>query len=463
MPTQLQLEGRELAPLLDRVRSELGPLARILSAEKIRTGGIGGFFARQRFELTVEVDDLPLPPAATTAPTAPASLLELADRVSDHEHAAAVSTEAPSFTSLLLRLGVSIDGSPLVGVPHQPPATAAAPVSTAAPVSAAPPVSAATSVPVPVPAPRRADEHTVTTAAVVPSGSTPWSAPGTLPVVATTSALATRDPAAGQTAVAPHQAAPHEPALRQPASRQAALSQPASRQAALLQPALPAAAATPPAEHVRSTDALSRLGLPAHLLPVDSNEAVYPALLQALRRLPKVPRTTNRAGEVLAVVGPLHLALDVARELARDLGLPLASAVFLATTGPVDTEVSARQQLQDVDTAASCRATWRRRRNLVVVAVDAPLTSAGAEQARSYLAALGPTAVWGVVEATRKAHDVGAWTRAVGGVHALALTGVEETADPAAVLALGIPVGRLGSRPASPAVWASLLTGRLVS
>ena len=43
MPTQLQLESRELAPLLDRVRIELGPQARILSAEKVRTGGIGGF------------------------------------------------------------------------------------------------------------------------------------------------------------------------------------------------------------------------------------------------------------------------------------------------------------------------------------------------------------------------------------------------------------------------------------
>jgi len=409
VPTQLQLEGRELAPLLDRVRSELGPLARILSAEKVRTGGIGGFFARQRFELTVEVDDPPVEDpsaAAGIAPTtvaAPASLLELADRVSDHEHATAVSTETPSFTSLLSRLGVSVDGSP--SVPVRGPVPAAALPSGALPVS--------------VPAPRHPTGSTVTTAAVVdPSVPPAWPAwPAATPdVVAQTRTTITRQQLS-----------------------------------------------TAPTAHARSTDELTRLGLPAHLLPADVDEPVYPALLQTLRRLPRAPRTTNRAGEVLAVVGPLHLALDLAREMARDLELPLASAVFVASSAPVDSAVAARRRVQDVNSARSYRAAWRHDPDLTVVAIDAPLTSAGAAQARAYLSAFDPTAVWGVVEATRKAHDVGTWARAVGGVHALALTGVEETADPAAILALGIPVGRLGGRAASPAVWASLLTGRLVS
>jgi len=424
VPTQLQLEGRELEPLLDRVRHELGPQARILSAEKVRSGGIGGFFARQRFELTVELDDLPAeppcaespsaeapaaePPAATAggspdALAAPASLLELADRVSDHEHAAAVSTETPSFTSLLSRLGVSMDGSP--SVPVLGPVPAAALPAGALPVS--------------VPGPRHPTGSTVTTAVpVVRSVPQGWSArsvaaPDVLPPTTTTAVT-----------------------LPQPM--------------------------TAPTGHGRSTE-LTRLGLPAHLQPVESDEPDYPALLQSLHRLPKAPRTTNRAGEVLAVVGPLDLALDVAREMALDLELPLASAVFVATSAPVDSGVAARQRVQDVNTARAYRATWRQDRPLTVVAIDAPLTSAGAAQARAYLGAFGPTAVWGVVEATRKAHDVGTWARAVGGVHALALTGVQDTSDPAAILALGIPVGRLDGRPASAAVWAGLLTGRLVS
>jgi hypothetical protein len=43
----------------------------------------------------------------------------------------------------------------------------------------------------------------------------------------------------------------------------------------------------------------------------------------------------------------------------------------------------------------------------------------------------------------------------------LALTGVGDTVSPAAVLGLGIPVGRIGSNHATPAVWADLLMERL--
>jgi len=48
-----------LDELRRRVRLEHGPGARIVAAERIVEGGIGGFFARQRFEATVEVPDAP--------------------------------------------------------------------------------------------------------------------------------------------------------------------------------------------------------------------------------------------------------------------------------------------------------------------------------------------------------------------------------------------------------------------
>ena len=35
-----------------RVRREHGPTARIVKAERVRSGGIGGFFAREYFEVT---------------------------------------------------------------------------------------------------------------------------------------------------------------------------------------------------------------------------------------------------------------------------------------------------------------------------------------------------------------------------------------------------------------------------
>ena len=59
MASQQQFEGPVLEDLLERVRAEVGPDARIVAANRIRKGGVGGFFARQAFEVLVEpvVDD----------------------------------------------------------------------------------------------------------------------------------------------------------------------------------------------------------------------------------------------------------------------------------------------------------------------------------------------------------------------------------------------------------------------
>jgi hypothetical protein len=76
---RLLLEGPAIEPLLARVRAEHGPTARIVNAERVRSGGVGGFFAKEHFEVTVEVDDdtpTPTPardhaevPAPAPAPT----------------------------------------------------------------------------------------------------------------------------------------------------------------------------------------------------------------------------------------------------------------------------------------------------------------------------------------------------------------------------------------------------------
>jgi hypothetical protein len=57
VPTRLLLEGRDLEELLAQVRAEHGPDAVIVSAEKVRTGGVGGLFGTAKYELTVEVPD----------------------------------------------------------------------------------------------------------------------------------------------------------------------------------------------------------------------------------------------------------------------------------------------------------------------------------------------------------------------------------------------------------------------
>lgn len=55
MSRRLLLEGGDLPALMARVRQECGPDARIVRAERVRSGGVAGFFAREHYELTVEV------------------------------------------------------------------------------------------------------------------------------------------------------------------------------------------------------------------------------------------------------------------------------------------------------------------------------------------------------------------------------------------------------------------------
>jgi hypothetical protein len=56
--TSLLLEGEDLEALLVRAHQEGGANARIVRAEKVRQGGFLGFFARERFEVAVEIPEL---------------------------------------------------------------------------------------------------------------------------------------------------------------------------------------------------------------------------------------------------------------------------------------------------------------------------------------------------------------------------------------------------------------------
>jgi len=126
--TSLLLEGEDLEALLVRAHQEGGANARIVRAEKVRQGGFLGFFARERFEVAVEIPQPPGPelpggpespgprrgtavtagpdgPAVAAAPGAPGTaapsggtgsergLMALVDRVSARERGSGASTE----------------------------------------------------------------------------------------------------------------------------------------------------------------------------------------------------------------------------------------------------------------------------------------------------------------------------------------------------------------------------------
>ena len=80
MPSQQRFEGPDLEALLDDVRSRFGDDVSIVEANRIRKGGVGGFFARELYEVVVDGEETA---PATAGTTRPRSLLDLVDAVQD--------------------------------------------------------------------------------------------------------------------------------------------------------------------------------------------------------------------------------------------------------------------------------------------------------------------------------------------------------------------------------------------
>ena len=77
--------------------------------------------------------------------------------------------------------------------------------------------------------------------------------------------------------------------------------------------------------------------------------------------------------------------------------------------------------------------------------------------------ALGATALWAIVDATRKTADTARYLRSLGEVEALVVHNVELTSDPASVLGLEVPIFSLDGKPATPHAWAAMLCARIAA
>lgn len=412
-----RLEGSDLEALLARVREEHGEKARIVEANKLRRGGVGGFFAKESFEVVVDLDDGQPEPAASSRPSGAPSRGEFG------EGSEPAASSRPS--GARSRGEFATDDHDDEGFVAFTLDELAASIDDPAPTFAA---------------------------------GEPW--PDDEPIAAT---LDDADDDVAPTftevlgrAIAAERAAALEPAW--PATAAVRAAAPAARLVAprfepggLTGVAAPAAAVG----GLSGADvaALGRLGLPldhlALLTRTDDPAAV--ALVRLLEGFAVAPALPRAAQSVIAVIGGRDEAGEVAATLAGSAA---------------DVVVAADRRGADLRTAAAVpdlRATWRRRRRPVVVSVESPLDVAPSPWAMGLLDALEPALVLGHVDAGRKPEDVAAWSSAVGGIDALAVTGLDRTTTPAAILAAGIPVASLDGAPASPARWAALLTDRLTA
>lgn len=119
MSRHLHLEGDDLAQVLRQARHHMGPGARIVSAERVRYGGVFGWFTKERFELVVEVggpprvDPTSLPTPARVEPVtvgidALVAAAEAAESTLANPRSPRLSTSGPDFENLLADLQASL-------------------------------------------------------------------------------------------------------------------------------------------------------------------------------------------------------------------------------------------------------------------------------------------------------------------------------------------------------------------
>lgn len=370
------LDGPQLEALLARVPVELGPEAQIVAANKVRTGGLAGFFAKERYEVVVEVPQGAVLPVARAA--SPARLAA---------SPAPVVQDPRGFAGVLDRLvrdAGAEDG------------------------------------------PALAEE----TEAFVPM------------------------------ALADHRADHVTDHVMDHVTDHLAGRATPPRVPAALAAALPVTLAdTLPSTLDQGW--LSQMGIPATLTPVgrSTREELVLQLLGLMEQVPQVDPLPQGPGSVVAVVGPRHQALEIARQLADDLGADPDEVLVATNDRRVRTPEALR--IDDADEASRHRRSWRRRRTPTLVAVDAPAGLGQLGWAAAVVDALEPTMAWGVVAAGRKPEDVSEWASRLGGLDALAVHGLEETCSPAAILSVGVPVGLLDGEVATPIRWTALLAAHL--
>jgi hypothetical protein len=162
----------------------------------------------------------------------------------------------------------------------------------------------------------------------------------------------------------------------------------------------------------------------------------------------------------MVVVGAGAPARRLAAAVAGEIGIDPADVPFASLDPEAYMVATGTLLVRSAEEAAEHAPGWRRAHTAVVV-VDAPVAAGERAWATHLIAALRPTAVWGVVDATSKTHDIEAWAANLGGIDALALENTGATVSPAASLALGIPVARLNGQPATAARWVATVVDQV--
>jgi hypothetical protein len=475
-------EGHDVQLLLDRIRAEFGPGAKISGAEKTRVGGVLGFFAKEHYRVMIEA---PETSDTTDGFAAPAPDLSPPSRSQARSESAPASMSTTAQTGpapvsdgdVFRAMAEATDDVNDIGQAPAAAAPAAAAPAAAAPVAVHASVGAAASAHLGVPDTVSESFDTVLSrvATTLESPSAPAPVYDAGPVYDPTPGYdpgpghghpATNGHGAANGAAGDHgfasssEAEPESDATADIAAK-AALFQAGTSALPVLEPVAEPAPGVPDP----TLGALVRVGL---------DEATVGLVTEGLRGgagletvllgavLPLVGEVTlpRLPGSLLVVVGPGTAARRLGAALAAEMGIdpalvPYASRhrdAYAVATGPL--------LVRSAEEAAERAPGWRRSEPSVVV-VDQAVTGAERTWAGHVIAALRPTAVWAVVDATSKTEDITAWSGDLGGVDALALENLDATVSPASALGRGLPVARLDGQPATAPRWVATIVDRI--
>ncbi|MGK5679444.1 hypothetical protein [Actinoplanes sp. URMC 104] len=337
--------------------------------------------------------------------------------------------------------------------PLMTPAPVASPAATPAPV--APPAAAA---PAPVAPPA---------AAVAPAPVTPPAAAAAPAPVAQPAAAAAPAP------VAPPVAAPTSPApnlaehIGGLAASEIEIDPPAPEPAAPeavapVKPA-PAAAPTPPvADNEPVVRNLMSVGMPESMARQITGSDTYAGVLSVLAARPAAPAIPDGPGEILVLAGDINLGVTIGRQLLEQIGVP-ENHLLLAAQSTAGTGLHSSRLITTPDAAEARAEKLHSAEEPWVVVLEAPVGGTDPLWVNEMCDAIGATALWGVVDATRKTADTARHLRTLGDVESLVVHSVELTADPASVLGLDLPIYSLDGKPATPHAWAAMLCARIAS
>jgi len=475
--TTLLLEGDDLEALLERARSEGGPDARIVRAEKVRQGGVLGFFAKERFEVALEVPqpgvDLRPSSRSAAAPTTHPVITDPAGLKGTTTMSEATADRAPAVERLTRRLARA-GGDPrvateegILGLADRADAVELAGARTSADTSQVldlalrtlleresepTPVkpstmrpefttlldqlrtTAGTPAPPPAPAPTRAPTPVRAPIAAPAPAPAAGRVPAQSPTPATVSA-AYRGAAAAGTPVAP--VVPLQP---RPLVERQILGRASAERGAMTRDR------REDLQLAEDRAFLRTLGVPAAwtraLRPGDR----FTSVLRMLDRLPDVD--IDPATRVVAIVGPSSSVRLEAHRTALDLATGAAPRPVIVVPARAGAE-------------RGSALTEARHLGDVVVAIEAD-GDYGVPRAVESLQTVEAGAVIAVVSATDPIERSQAMLDALGQVDALAVEGTASSDEPAAVLQLGLPVVRLEGIPVDRFTWTAVLCAQLV-